>query len=242
MVLNDDAKLKPGFGMKLSGFLNECPHQIGMISAVMWQTDFEVIHSAGLCLTPNGFGNRSQFFGRTDLPKKQFVLGPCGAAAIYRRQCLDLIGRFPEDFFFMFEDWEVALRIQAIGFDCLLLPELQGSHVGSATLKSFASKRVFESAKNWLCAAARSLPDSYLCPQTLCPHFWQEYYDHQCALGWSTELEAARDAFFRKKNVLLEARKQLQSIACKDWENRLERIEYKGEIQITNVNRPSNNE
>jgi GT2 family glycosyltransferase len=62
------------------------------------------------------------------------MLGPCGGAAAYRRSAFEAAGGFDERIFAYSEDLELALRLRAAGWRCVLAPGARGLHLGSATL------------------------------------------------------------------------------------------------------------
>jgi len=61
------------------------------------------------------------------------VFSPCAAAALYRRDALEAVGGFDEDFFCYFEDVDLGFRLRLAGHRCLLVPDAVAYHVGSAT-------------------------------------------------------------------------------------------------------------
>jgi GT2 family glycosyltransferase len=88
------------------------------------------------------------------------LLGPTGAAAAYRRDALDAIGGFPEQYFLYYEDLEVAWRLRARGFECAWLDEALVVHdhaSGAGAAKRahlWRSRRLFR-ARNFSPAEAR---------------------------------------------------------------------------------------
>ena len=61
------------------------------------------------------------------------VFSPCAAAALYRRDILEAVGGFDEDFFCYYEDVDLGFRLRLAGHCCLLVPDAVAYHVGSAT-------------------------------------------------------------------------------------------------------------
>lgn len=74
----------------------------------------------------------------TALPQ---LLGPCGAAAAYRRAALEMVGGFDEGFLMYSEDLELALRLRAAGWDCAESPLSRGVHLGGATTKNGSARQ-----------------------------------------------------------------------------------------------------
>lgn len=61
------------------------------------------------------------------------VFSPCAAAALYRRQALQKVGGFDEDFFCYVEDVDLGFRLRLAGYRCLYVPQSVVHHVGSGT-------------------------------------------------------------------------------------------------------------
>ena len=76
-----------------------------------------------------GHGERDR--GQYD--EARYVFGACAAAALYRREMLEEIGLFDEDFFAYCEDGDLSFRAQLAGYRCLYVPEAIVYHLGSAS-------------------------------------------------------------------------------------------------------------
>ncbi len=76
-----------------------------------------------------GHGERD----RGQYEKPGYVFGACAAAALYRRDMLEEIGLFDEDFFAYCEDGDLSFRAQLAGYRCLYVPEAVVYHIGSAS-------------------------------------------------------------------------------------------------------------
>lgn len=120
------------------------------------------IYAVGLMYSPKGYGNRSQRYELQGITEPTEVFGACGAAALYRRNVLDEVGLFNEDFFFLHEDIELSFRHQLFGYKCLFLPSAVIYHKGSATLHKFFDLAVKETVKNSLYTVLTCMPGSLL--------------------------------------------------------------------------------
>lgn len=76
-----------------------------------------------------GHGERD----RGQYEETTFVFGACAAAALYRREMLDDIGFFDDDFFAYCEDGDLSFRAQLAGYRCLYVPEAVVYHIGGAS-------------------------------------------------------------------------------------------------------------
>ena len=61
------------------------------------------------------------------------IFSPCAAAALYRRDALETVGGFDEDFFCYGEDVDLGFRLRVAGWKSMLVPDAVVRHVGSAS-------------------------------------------------------------------------------------------------------------
>jgi GT2 family glycosyltransferase len=90
--------------------------------------DGDTMHLSGLAWR-EGHG---QIMSQGAIEPKE-IFSPCAAAALYRRDALESVGGFDEDFFCYFEDVDLGFRLRLAGHRCLLVPDAVAYHVGSAT-------------------------------------------------------------------------------------------------------------
>jgi GT2 family glycosyltransferase len=80
---------------------------------------------------PYRLGHGERDSGRFDTPG--YVFGACAAAALYRRDMLDEVGLFDEDFVSYCEDGDLSFRAQLAGYRCFYVPGAVVYHMGSAS-------------------------------------------------------------------------------------------------------------
>jgi len=136
LTLNPDVILSGNFLSEASKRINKLDKKVGMLGVKMLRTDSEnIIDSTGLILTKSfrffdrGSGEKDS--GQYD--KDVAILGPCAAAGIYKRDMLEDIktagGYFDKDFFYLIEDFDIALRAGRKGWKALYLPEAVCYHL-----------------------------------------------------------------------------------------------------------------
>ena len=86
------------------------------------------------------------------------VFGPCAGAALYRRQMLDEIGLFDEDFFAYLEDVDLAWRARLSGWRCLYAPAAAVYHVHSATGVEGSPFKSYHLGRNKVWSIAKNYP------------------------------------------------------------------------------------
>ena len=171
-LLNNDAEAEPGW---LAALLRACSSasDVGMAASkvLVWE-DPRMIDKAGHLIFPDG-QNRGRGSGMPDLGQfdsEEEVLWPDGCAAMYRKEMLDRIGGFDEDFFAYGDDAELGLRARIAGWRCLYTPGAVVRHHRSATLGKDSLGRLELIERNRLLLAVKLFPVSLLCMNPL--FFW----------------------------------------------------------------------
>lgn len=197
-LLNNDAEAEPGWLAALAGAFEERP-EIGMAaSKILVYEDPRRIDKVGHLIYPDG-QNRGRGSGEIDqgqYDRVEEVLWPDGCAAMYRREMLDQIGCFDEDFFAYADDAELGLRARIAGWRCLYIPGAVVRHHRGATLGVHSFRRLELIERNRVLLAAKLFPWALL---------WLNggYYMIRLAAGlWAALLgkgEAGRHPGFRGK-------------------------------------------
>ena len=86
----------------------------------------------------------------------QIIFGPSGAAALYRREMLDEIGLFDEDFASYYEDVDLAWRANRAGWRCHYTPKAQVCHWHSATAQKIPERKQFLLGRNKIWTIAKN--------------------------------------------------------------------------------------
>ncbi len=135
VLLNNDTEQDPGWLEALVRAAEGHPEAGFFASKLVDFHDHRVLDGAGDAMRLSGLpyrlghGERDRGqFGRAD-----YVFSACAAAALYRREMLDEIGLFDEDFVSYCEDGDLGFRAQLAGYRCLYVPEAVVYHMGSAS-------------------------------------------------------------------------------------------------------------
>lgn len=149
VTLNNDTKADPDFLAELVR-VAEDDARIGMVAARMRNYYRpERIDAAGLKIGSNGLGYNIGI-GEIDDGRYDSVplFGPCGGAALYRREMLDEIGFLDPDFFAYYEDFDLAWRARLAGWTCAAAPRAVVYHVHSATSGEWSPFKVYQTHRN----------------------------------------------------------------------------------------------
>ncbi|MGV8089314.1 MAG: glycosyltransferase family 2 protein [Methanothrix sp.] len=127
LTLNNDSRADSRFIEELIKPMAD--PEVGVCAAKMLFPDGR-INSAGICISRSGAAwDRGMF--EPDRGQYEFmeeVFGACAGAALYRREMLDEIGLFDEDFFLYLEDVDLAFRARLAGWKCIYVPGARVIH------------------------------------------------------------------------------------------------------------------
>jgi GT2 family glycosyltransferase len=163
-LLNNDAEAEPDWLPALAGAFED-GREIGMAaSKILVYEDPRRIDKAGHLIYPDG-QNRGRGSGELDAgqyDRIEEVLWPDGCAAMYRREMLDEVGGFDEDFFAYADDAELGLRARIAGWKCIYIPGAVVRHHRGATLGVRSSRRLELIERNRVLLAVKLFPWSLL--------------------------------------------------------------------------------
>jgi GT2 family glycosyltransferase len=158
--LNNDAEADGRWLEAMVGEM-ESDHSIGMCaSKILFHGDRKRIDKAGHLMYPDGLNHGR---GSGEIDKGQFdtreeVLFPDAAAALYRREMLDVIGLFDETFFAYGDDADLGLRGRLAGWNSVYVPTAIVYHLHSATAGEFSPLKAFLIERNRIWVAVKVFP------------------------------------------------------------------------------------
>ena len=159
-LLNNDAEADPRWLEELLGAF-AVSDDVGMAASkiLVWENR-DVIDKAGHLIYPDG-QNRGRGTGETDrgqYDRVEETAWPDGCAAMYRKEMLDAVGGFDEDFFAYADDAELGLRARLGGWRCLYIPTAVVYHHLGSTLGRFSAERLVLIERNRVWLAAKLFP------------------------------------------------------------------------------------
>lgn len=163
-LLNNDAEAGPGWLRALERAFEGRPDAGMAASKILVYEDPRRIDKAGHLIYPDG-QNRGRGSGALDegqYERLEECLWPDGCAAMYRKEMLDRIGGFDEDFFAYGDDAELGLRARIAGWRCLYAPDAVVRHHRGATLGLQSARRLELIERNRVLLAAKLFPWSLL--------------------------------------------------------------------------------
>ena len=128
-------------------------------STQLLDSDPNLLDGAGDHYSPLGFawrGDRLKPVSRVTGDSE--VMGPCAAAAFYRRDVFDAAGGFAETFFCYYEDVELGLRLRLAGEHCIQLAGARVRHVASAITGQNSEFSRYHITRNRIWTFLRTMP------------------------------------------------------------------------------------
>ncbi len=150
-LLNNDTKADPAWLANLLEAAEASPRAVGMWACKILSYDNPVvIDNVGLLLYPDGLGRGH---GRLDVDRGQFdrqgeAFSPSGCAGLYRREMLDEIGLFDEEFFAYADDVDLGLRARLAGWGCGYVPSAKVYHKYSSSSSAYSPFKAFLVERN----------------------------------------------------------------------------------------------
>jgi GT2 family glycosyltransferase len=195
VTLNDDAIPDPGWLAALVCAMQSRP-DAGMCASSVRLPGGEQLDSAGMLISSDGTSKQR---GNLQPPERytalEEVLCPSGCAALYRREMLEQIGLFDEDFFLYCEDTDLGLRGRWAGWTCLYAPEAMVEHRYSQTAGPDSWLKAYYVERNRLFVLSKNFPLRMLArvPAASCARYFWHFVSAMTGHG-----SAAR---FRKQNA-----------------------------------------
>lgn len=158
ILLNNDTQPEPEWLAEL--LRPTADPGVGMVAACIlnWQHP-HLLDSAGIEVDQVGIAWQRGWGKPVETAvTPQDVFGPSGAAALYRRDMLDQIGLFDEQFFAYYEDVDLAWRAQRAGWRCRYAPLARVRHWHSATAQRQPARKAFLLGRNKLWTISQNYP------------------------------------------------------------------------------------
>lgn len=157
VLLNNDTEVHPDWLLHVVGAFDDHP-EAGIVASKMLLFDRrDILHTAGDYVTPDGLAHNRGIWHKDagQYNRRVYVFSACGGSAAYRREMLEAIGLLDEDYFFSFEDVDLAWRAQLAGWRCVFEPQaivyhkLKASGGGKTASFYDGRNRIYTIVKNY---------------------------------------------------------------------------------------------
>jgi GT2 family glycosyltransferase len=221
-ILNDDAVACPDWICALLSEMEARP-EAGMCASQVRLEGGEFLDSAGMLISGDGTTKQRGHLESPDRHSRpEDVLFPSGSAAMYRREMLEDIGLFDEDFFLYCEDSDLGLRGRWAGWKCCYAPGAVVEHRYSRTAGRASALKAYYVERNRLFLILKNFPAGLLVRSPW--YAVQRYFWHAVSLfqgrGSAARFHEDNSGFVQLGFILLRAHFALLFRARRLWRNR----------------------
>ncbi len=178
-TLNDDTTADANWLGALVRAMEERP-EIGMCAPRILLAGDGRMDSAGMLVGADGSSKqRGHLQPATGYNRREEILMPSACAALYRREMLEEIGLFDEEFFLYCEDTDLGLRARWAAWECVYVPDARIEHRYSHSAGRASPLKAYYVERNRLFVAVKNFPLSvlWLTPfYSLARYFWHAWY------------------------------------------------------------------
>ncbi len=161
VILNNDTEVKEDF---LENLIKpfEKDEKIGMVAPlILFKDNPDIIDKAGGHLVYFDGLNRGRGCQERlseEYLKPCYTLIPDGCAACFKREVIEKLGFFDEDFFLYGEDTDLGLRYVRGGYRCFYQPEAVVYHMHSATAGEYSKLKAYYVERNRIFVLVKNFP------------------------------------------------------------------------------------
>jgi GT2 family glycosyltransferase len=161
VTLNNDTRVEPDWLAELVAPA-EARQDVGMVASRICSWDEpDMIDSLGVAVCRDGMsrgGWRRCSFSGLSLDRWEDILIPSACAALYRREMVERIGFFDDDFFAYCEDTDLGLRGRLAGWSALLARDAVVYHRYSRSGGVFSPFKLYLVERNHYWVALKTFP------------------------------------------------------------------------------------
>jgi hypothetical protein len=199
--------------------------RVGICASKLIIDGTDKIDSAGDGLTSAGVGfKRGLWKAKSHYVQEEPVFGACAAAALYRRQMLQEIEFFDDNFFLNDEDTDLNFRAQLFGWRCVYVPTAVVYHKVNASIGKLSDLAVYYHTRNLEFIWIKNLPTRLML--RFAHHKVVQEFGSFCYLclrhmKWRAFFRAKRDALkmlphMMKKRVEIQRRKTVSDVYIRE--------------------------
>lgn len=163
MVLNNDTRLTPTCVEELRRSIEKDERYGACAAKILLEFEDNLIDAAGIVVCLDGLSiGRGRLEAGDRYNEEAEVFFASGCACLYRREMLDDIGLYDEDFFAYAEDTDIGWRARLAGWKCIYNPKAVVYHLHSATSGAYSPMKAFLVERNRIWVAIKNFPLSLI--------------------------------------------------------------------------------
>lgn len=210
-LLNPDAKADTHWLHNLLSAIDG-KKEVGICASKVLTWDGRRIDSAGdMMLTTFRAFKRGEGQDPINYDLPGFIFSACGAGALYKREMIDQIGFFDEDFFIQCDDTDLGFRAQIAGWKVFYVPSAKLYHKVSNSIGKASEISVYYTQRNMELVRIKNVPVSILLfylPQIIIGLVLDALYFGVRRMRWKTFIKA-KVAALRMAPRMIEKRKRI---------------------------------
>lgn len=179
LILNNDARLDPDCIKELKKSLEKDKQYGACASKILLDDNGTLLDAAGITIYKDGLSiGRGRLECADQYHAEEEVFFASGCACLFRKEMLDDIGLFDEEFFAYADDTDMGWRARLAGWKCIYNPKAVVYHLHSASTSAYSPLKAFLVERNRMWVAMKYFPVSLLIMgqlYTLKRYFWQAY-------------------------------------------------------------------
>lgn len=163
MMLNNDTRLEPNCIEELKKSIEKDERYGASASKILLEYEDNLIDAAGIVVCPDGLSiGRGRLEKRDRFDNEEEVFFGSDCACLYRREMLEDIGLYDEDFFAYADETDMGWRAQFAGWRCIYNPRAIVYHSHSASSGSYSPFKAFLVERNRIWVAIKNFPISLI--------------------------------------------------------------------------------
>jgi len=179
MILNNDACLGPDCIKELKRSIEKDKRYGACASKILLDNNGNLLDAAGIAICKDGLSiGRGRLESAHQYQVEEEVFFSSGCASLFRKEMLDDIGLFDEDFFAYADDTDMGWRARLAGWRCIYNPKAIVYHLHSASSSAYSPLKAFLVERNRIWVAIKYFPFRLLISgpfYTLNRYFYQAY-------------------------------------------------------------------
>ena len=177
LVLNNDTEIERECEERLWKSMEDDERMGTATPKILLYDRTDTVDAAGLTVYPDGLSiGRGHLEPAAKYGQREEVFCGSGCASLFRKEMLDEIGLFDEDFFAYAEDTDLGWRARLAGWKACYVPEAVVYHHHSKRFGAYSSRKAFLVERNRIWVAWKNFPPSLLC---LWPYYTLTRYFYQ---------------------------------------------------------------
>ena len=159
MVLNNDTRVEETCIETLKETIEKNERYGACASKIVLEFERNLIDSAGIVVGLDGLSiGRGRLEAADRYDKEAEVFFASGCACLFRRELLEDIGLYDEDFFAYAEDTDMGWRARLAGWKCIYSPKALVYHLHSASSGTYSPLKAFLVERNRIWVAIKNFP------------------------------------------------------------------------------------